>query len=384
MRIDCHVHIAACTPGHGSMSPRLLNSLPFRFMRWRMGLAGADERTERALAAQLGRIIEETTELDAAVVLAFDAVYDETGRRDEARTHLYITNEYVASLARHDARVGISASPGTPGEGRGEGSSASARNSSIRQNPHPSPSTSHEYVGTPEYRERGQEKQDKLHANMLFGASVHPYRRDAIDELDRCVRGGAVLMKWLPVSQGMDPSHAKCIPFYEALAHHKLPLLCHTGGELSLPRFDDALADPMLLEEALRRGVTVIMAHCGTRSSPTNRDYLPQFMRLAREYEHCYGDTSALNLPSRWYAYEQILSDRAVREKLVHGSDWPIIAIPPVGRIDLGACARLMRDSNWMRRDVRIKRCLGFDEAYWKRAARVLRLTPSPSGRGLG
>ena len=314
MRIDCHVHVAACTPGHGSMSPRLLNSLPFRFMRWRMGLVGADDRTERALAAQLGRIIEETTELDAAVLLAFDAVYDLDGRRDEARTHLYVTNEYVMELS----------------SGR---------------------------------------------RNMLFGASVHPYRTDALDELDRCVRGGAVLMKWLPVSQGMDPAHAKCIPFYEALAHHKLPLLCHTGGELSLPRFDDSLADPMLLEEALKRGVTVIMAHCGTRSSPTNRDYLPQFMRLARQYEHCYGDTSALNLPSRWYAYEQVLSDRVVRDKLVHGSDWPIIAIPPVGRIDLGSCAGLMWDSNWMRRDVRIKRCLGFDEAYWGRGAKILKLS---------
>ncbi len=223
----------------------------------------------------------------------------------------------------------------------------------------------------PVLRERGQRSNPP---KMLFGASVHPYRTDALDELDRCVRGGAVLVKWLPVSQGMDPSHPKCIPFYEALAHHKLPLLCHTGGELSLPRFDDSLADPVLLKEALRRGVIVIMAHCGTRSSPTNRDYLPQFMRLARQYEHCYGDTSALNLPSRWYAYERILSDRVVRAKLVHGSDWPIIAIPPVGRIDLGACAGLMRDSNWMRRDVRIKECLGVDEAYWERASRILRL----------
>ena len=31
------------------------------------------------------------------------------------------------------------------------------------------------------------------------------------------------------------------------------------------------------------------------RSGPGDPDYLPQFMRLAREYEHFYGDTSALN-----------------------------------------------------------------------------------------
>jgi hypothetical protein len=322
------------------MSPRLLNSIPFRFMRWRMGLVGADEQTEQALAQRLAQVIDETSDLDAAVVLAFDAVYDLDGRRDDARTHLYVTNEYVSELA--DRWRGRS----------GRAHAAAAANARAGRASH----------------------------GLLFGASVHPYRADALDELERCVAGGAVLMKWLPVSQGMDPSHSKCIPFYEALAHHKLPLLCHTGGELSLPRFDDSLADPMLLEEALRRGVTVIMAHCGTRSSPTNRDYLPQFMRLARTYERCYGDTSALNLPSRWYAYEQILCDRDVREKLVHGSDWPIIAIPPVGRIDVGTCLSMMRDSNWLRRDVRIKQQLGFDDPYWYRAAKVLRLKATREG----
>ena len=188
MRIDCHVHIAACTPGHGSMSPRLLNSLPFRFMRWRMGLVGADERTERALAHRLRQIISETTDLDAAVVLAFDAAYDLAGGRDEARTHLYVTNEYVSELTRANARDQVSPSPDTPGEGRGEGPSGRARNSSMRQNAHPNPLPDH------------QERAPCTHPRgMLFGASVHPYRHDALDELERCVAGGAVLMKWLPV-----------------------------------------------------------------------------------------------------------------------------------------------------------------------------------------
>ena len=53
MIIDCHVHICAMSPGHGSMSPKLLNSLPFRFMRWRLGLKGTDEQTERDLEAKL-------------------------------------------------------------------------------------------------------------------------------------------------------------------------------------------------------------------------------------------------------------------------------------------------------------------------------------------
>ena len=39
---------------------------------------------------------------------------------------------------------------------------------------------------------------------------------------------GAVLLKWLPIVQNFNPADERCFPFYEALAHHKLPLLSHT------------------------------------------------------------------------------------------------------------------------------------------------------------
>ena len=312
MIVDCHVHVCAFTPPHGSTSPYLLNTLAFRFMRWRLGLPGADERTEQALETRLIDTIRESR-IDAAVVLAFDAVYVADGIRDDANTHLYVTNDYVIELAAR-------------------------------------------------------------HKEVLFGCSVHPYRKDAIAELERCVSAGAVLCKWLPPTQGMDPADERCIPFYEALAHHKLPLLCHTGGEQSLPRVDDSLADPMLLEPALQRGVTVIAAHCGTRSRPGERDYVPEFIRLAEKYEHLYGDTSALNLPTRWYGFDAALKNPVIARKLVHGSDWPIIALPPPTRVGWGEAWHLMGDDNWMARDVKIKQRLGFDDEYWGRAAKVLRL----------
>src|SRR3954465_6305577 len=230
MVIDCHVHICATTPGHGWMSDRLQKSLAFRFMRWRLGIVGYDEATERQLEAKLAETIDQTNWLDAAVVLAFDAVHDKDGRLDEANTHLYVTNDYVIELANRFPK-------------------------------------------------------------MLFGASVHPYRKDAVQELERCVAAGAVLLKWLPITQGFNPADERCIPFYEALAHHKLPLLSHTGGERSLPTLDANVADPRLLEPALKRGVVVIGAHCGTRSVPTETDYLGSFMALAHKYEHFYGDT---------------------------------------------------------------------------------------------
>ncbi len=312
MVIDCHVHISACTPGHGLMSAQLLKSLPFRVMQWNFGLHGASLETELALERLLVRTLDETTDLDAAVVLAFDAVYTDEGRFDELNTHFYITNDYVIELASR-------------------------------------------------------------HPKILFGASVHPYRNDAVSEIERCVRAGAVLMKWLPITQNFNPADDRCIPFYEALAAHKLPLLSHTGGEQSLPSLDKSVADPILLKPALDQGVTVIMAHCGTHSTPFETSYLDTFARLAKDYENCFGDTAALNLPLRSYAFD-LLKDPIVRDKLVHGSDWPIVPIPPLFRMDFANFVELMHDANWMRRDVAIKRELGFDDAYWRRAANILRI----------
>lgn len=313
MIIDCHVHIAATTPGHGKISRRLLNSLPFRFMQWRLGLNGATPETEALLARRLGEFIDDTPQIDAVAVFAFDGVHDRDGEFIDADTHLYVTNDYVIKLA-------------------------------------------------------------KANPKMLFAASIHPYRKDAVAELERCAAAGAVLVKWLPIVQGFDPSDPMCFPFYEAMAHLKIPLLSHTGGEQSLPNLDKSVASPALLKPALDRGVTVIMAHCGTRSALFDEDYLPTFMRMARDYEHCYGDTSALNLPTRSYAFRSIMKDDVVRRKLVHGSDWPICPFPPISQLGPAATLKLFRTRNWLRRDVEIKQRLGFDDEYWHRAASVLRM----------
>jgi predicted TIM-barrel fold metal-dependent hydrolase len=226
MILDCHVHICAFTPEHGKTSSRVLNSLAFRFVRRRLGIAGDDAQTERLLTQKLGRTIEEADQLDAVVVLAFDGVYSIDGTLDEPNTHFYVTNDYVIELAAK-------------------------------------------------------------YPKMLFGASVHPYRKDAVAEVERCVKAGAVLLKWLPIVQDFNPSDKICYPLYEALAHYKLPLLCHTGGERSLPVRDLSVADPRLLIPALERGVTVIAAHCGTRSAPGEPDYVRSLCRWPSSTRTC-------------------------------------------------------------------------------------------------
>lgn len=309
MLVDCHVHVNAFHPSHGRTSKMLLGRPSFRYLRWRMGMQGADEETERALVASLAAELAGATEVDAAVILAFDAVYDDDGRIDEARTHLHVENRYVIELVKREPK-------------------------------------------------------------MLFGASVHPYRRDAVAELERCATAGAVLLKWLPITQGMNPADPRCFPLYEALAHFGIPLLAHTGGEKTLPNIDITVADPALLRPALERGVTVIAAHCGTRSAPGETCFVDGFVRMAKEHERFYGDTSALNLPTRAYAYRKLLDDPGVRAKLVHGSDWPIPPIPMPGNHGWRGAASLLRERNALRRDVLIKRALGLTESeYWERAA---------------
>src|SRR5689334_10463614 len=99
MIIDCHVHVCAMTPGHGSASELLMRRWSIRFIRWRLGLTPENgEPLERDVEAKLVETVNGTPELDAAVVLAFDAVYQPDGQPDPANTHLYVTNDYAAEL----------------------------------------------------------------------------------------------------------------------------------------------------------------------------------------------------------------------------------------------------------------------------------------------
>jgi len=74
-----------------------------------------------------------------------------------------------------------------------------------------------------------------------------------------------------------------------------------------------------------------------------------------------------------------VLNDPVVRNKLVHGSDWPIPAIPPASQLGWRSAFELFWDANWMRRDVRIKQRLGLGPDYWNRAVTLLRLEPTAS-----
>ncbi|TSA10555.1 MAG: amidohydrolase, partial [Betaproteobacteria bacterium] len=71
-------------------------------------------------------------------------------------------------------------------------------------------------------------------ARFEWVASVHPYRRDSVAQLEAAVAEGARAVKWLPAAMGMDPASRLCDPFYAAMARLDMPLITHAGLERAL------------------------------------------------------------------------------------------------------------------------------------------------------
>lgn len=229
----------------------------------------------RILKHMLG-IINGSKYTDKCVLLALDQVYDKSGNAHPEQTHLFVPNRCIADLAKNNSRI-------------------------------------------------------------LFGASVHPYRNDWREELDYCLENKAVLNKWIPSSQNINPADKRCENFYKKLVDHKLPLLCHCGPEYTIPTSDESYIEynnPMYLRRALDMGVTVIIAHC---SMPffgifdvDYQDDFDEFLKLFEEAEtknwNLYADLSAVCSPFRISYIEEIKQKLGslAAERLLYGSDYPI------------------------------------------------------------
>ena len=216
----------------------------------------------------------------------------------------------------------------------------------------------------------------KAFPEFLPGVSIHPARRDALDELDRCLAGGAVLMKCLPNCQNIDPSDRRYRVFWERMAAAGLPLLAHTGGEHTVPIVNAALADPKLLRFPLECGVTVIAAHCGTSSGVFDHDYFDDWAQMLRAFPNLYGDISAMVSLNRCGHLRDCLREE-IAPRILHGSDFPV---PVLGHrmwlqrwIDRPTFRRCQSIPNPLERDWQFKRELGFTAEIAARPAQLLR-----------
>jgi predicted TIM-barrel fold metal-dependent hydrolase len=211
---------------------------------------------------------------------------------------------------------------------------------------------------------------------FLPAVSIHPARKDALEELDRCLERGARAMKLLPNCLDVDCSRPAYDAFWEKMAEAGLPMLAHTGGEMTVPVANKSYQDPRYLARPLEIGVKIIAAHAASNSSLWDEDYFDVLVEMMRRHANLYADSSALNTPVRSSAFAKILRcDLA--DRFVHGSDFPV----PVGTwyarmrglVGRAARTKAARIPNHIERDFVLKQSMEFPEAHFTRVGDILR-----------
>jgi predicted TIM-barrel fold metal-dependent hydrolase len=322
--IDMHIHFGANDEESGCYWSKEFTTSIAYFAMLLVSKFCFKKVTIAKIRKHLLGVINSAEYVKKSVILALDQVFDELGNSNlKEWTHLYVPNSYVVGLSNDNPRV-------------------------------------------------------------LFGASIHPYRKDWQEEFEYCLNNKAVLCKWIPSSQMIYPASPKCIPFYKKLAEHNLPLLCHTGPEYAIPTSSPHAKDfdnPEHLRPALKEGVTVIAAHCALPYfGPLDTDYKKEFAGLFEDAEKynwkLYADLSAICSPLRAPYIERI--KRVVPpERLLFGSDYPI----PLSEISYNkspnffAWLRYMKkvifEKNPLDKNYLVIKEMGFAESIFSNASRL-------------
>jgi uncharacterized protein len=316
--VDMHVHVV----GNGSGNTGCwLRVSPMRrpmagLMLRQVGLPASALKgdLDRLYVDRLLELIRESS-LTAVVILAQEQVHDDQGRAMPDLGSFYVPNDYVLSLARR-------------------------------------------------------------HPEFLPAVSIHPARPDALHELERCLAGGAVMMKCLPNCQNINCSDRRFTRFWERMAEAGLPLLAHTGGEHTLPIVEPKFSDPRTLTLPLECGVSVIAAHCGTKSGLTDPEYFHIFSAMTERFSNFYGDNSAFTVPIRG-RHVRACTREPLASRIVHGSDFPV----PVyghfpwlrGFVDWKTFRHCERQTNVLEKDFQLKRAMGFAPETFTRIWGLLR-----------
>jgi len=325
--IDIHVHTAANAAPGCMISDKMRSKFT---LLARLGLykdvtvAGLDADLDGTVAGHLVNVVASAKCVDKMVVLAHDGIYT-GGALNIHKTQYCVTNRYVQQLARDNQAAGV-----------------------------------------------------------LFGASINPTRKDALDELKRCTgelpwpdatddeKPGPppALLKWLPNSMEFDPS-GDYDAFFDALVERNIPLLCHAGKEQAVPTRKEwqKMGDPRLIKNALKRNVTVIVAHAAAATFlwDWSHHYVPQLADMMAEAKDndwpLYADLSALSMYGRSSVSVRDVLKRLAEphgDRLVLGSDYPLLP-----RRAGGTDNPLDRNYHWL-----IDR--GFDKSIGLLAAKLL------------
>jgi len=317
-RIDIHVHLAGVgTNGSGCwVSPMFMRRMSFRLLKLRHGINTRQmrESADADWAADVADRVRRS-ELTHAVVLGFDGVYDRAGALDRAKSQMFIPPSWVFEVCRR-------------------------------------------------------------YPQLLPGPSINPHRADAMDRLEECIEGGAVLIKWLPATQGIDPADPSLAPFYRRLAETGIPILVHSGGsENTFAEVNPALKDLRRILLPLRLGVRMIVAHCGVPVAYAgDPDQVPLLRTMLGEFPHLWIDNSGMANPPRFAHLPRFARDPDFAPRMLHGSDFPVPSNAFWYARQLGArrAVALDRIRNRMQRDIEMKRALGYPDDTLTRPVQAL------------
>lgn len=345
--VDVHTHILALgtSVGDAFVNPKMrsgvnLERVKFWIYKSASGIRN-EENADEEYVARLVRLARSGSRGGKFRILAFDKHYNPDGTVNLSKTNMYVPNRYVVELA------------------------------------------------------------EKYSDIFLPVISVHPYRPDALRELEKWRRAGVKFVKWLPNAMGMDPSDRRIEPFYRKMKDHGMILLSHAGEEQAVDAEEDQrLGNPLLLRKPLDLGVRVIVAHAASLGTCDDLDggegkrasCFELFLRLMEEPNNeklLFGEISAMLQFNRMPGpFATILKRQDLHSRLVNGSDYPLPTVNAL--IRTGSLARSgfispaerdalneIYDYNPLLFDFVLKRTIRHPQTQQKLAAAVFMANPA-------
>jgi uncharacterized protein len=308
--IDFHAHVAGLGYGKSGcfINDEMRNNFRFKFYLMAMGtsLEELEQEGDKVIFKKISAAVAASKVVDKTVILALDGVINEQGELDKTKTQIYVPNEYVY-------------------------------------------------------------EQTKLYPNLLYAASINPYRKDAIERLVQAKAQGAVLVKWIPSIMYIDPADPAITPFYQKMAELNIPLLTHTGMEKSFSHAKDELADPRRLELPLSLGVKVIAAHIATTGHSHGEENFERILPMFAQYPNLYGDISSLTQINKLGYVKKVLAHPELKGRLIYGTDWPLQFFPLISpwyhldELTISEAISIGKIKNQWDRDVALKVGMGLD-----------------------
>ena len=327
--IDMHVHIAGLGYGDSGcfVADVMKDSYKFNYYLGAFGVNEAllKQHGDQELVKRLAKTVDEAGHIDGVVILALDGVVNEQGELDRDKTQVYIPNDYVAEQAR-------------------------------------------------------------LYPNLHFGASINPYRHDALAQLEHAKQQGAKLIKWIPNIQHIDPSDSRITDFYLKMKALDLPLLSHAGQERSFADAIDEYGDPKRLSLPLSLGVKVIAGHIATTGESHGEDNYQRILTMFEQYPNLYTDISSLTQVNKLGYINKASVEPRLKGRLVYGSDFPLINMALVSlyhfplNLTFEQMWSLSKIDNPFERDVALKQALGLPSTIFARSASLLNISPEKEG----